>query len=413
MLHPLPYQLHHLIEMAAPIQPTQLDLGKFVTRRMQGVPRVGSRTTDAALEEMIAAGADVICPKPYPTTTLPDHVLEAAEKAVRETVNPPSTGIPEFREAVAHALAQELSISIDPDTQVLATSGGMHALSIVFSALLDLDDSVLVPSPCYFLEGMITPLGAHIVHVPMLEKNRFTWDFGLLERSITKSAKLLFLNTPVNPTGYVLTPEDLENVATLAETYDLLIVADESYDKLVYDGLRHRSIASIERARGRTILVRSFTKSYAMPNWRVGYIVASPELIPQFTKTLEWMMLYGNYVSQKAAVAALAGPQDWLLHSLHEFENNRNQFCEGLSTIPAVSFVKPMGGPFIFPNVSRLKRRTEEVCDILLRKFGIPSVPGSAFGSNDHIRIALGGSVSLITALLQRFREGVEHMVSQ
>jgi aminotransferase len=399
--------------MAAPVQPATLDLGKFVTRRMQGIPRVGSRTTDAALEEMIAAGADVLCPKPYPTTPLPEHILEAAAGAVRETVNPPSGGIREFREAVAHALSQELSISIDPDTQVLATCGGMHALSIVFSALLDQDDSVLVPSPCYFLEGMITPIGAHIVHVPMLEKNGFAWDVGLMERNITKAAKLLFLNTPVNPTGYVLTAEDLENIATLAEKYNLLIVADESYDKLVYDGLRHRSIASIERARGRTILVRSFTKSYGMPNWRVGYIVASPELIPQFTRTLEWMMLYGNYVSQKAAAAALAGPQGWLLQSLHEFENNRNQFCEGLSTIPTVSFVRPMGGPFIFPNVLHLNRRTEEVCDILMRKFGIPSVPGPAFGSNNHIRIALGGSVSLITALLQRFRAGVEHMGSQ
>lgn len=398
------------LAMTITIPPTEVDLRRFTARRIQGVPRVGSRATDAALEEMIAAGADVICPKPYPSTPLPAHILEAAERAVRETVNPPSTGILEFREAVANALSKELSISIDPGTQVLATSGGMHALFIVFSTLLNQGDSVLVPSPCYFLEGIIRPFGANIIHVPMPEKAGYSWDFERLERSIDKTTKLLFLNTPVNPTGYVLTEEDLEHVAAIADHHNLLIVADESYDKLVYDGLRHRSIASLAQARHRTILIRSFTKSYAMPNWRVGYVVAPRELLTCFTRTFEWMMLYGNYASQKAATAALAGPQDWLSQSRREFENNRNLFCQGLGGIPGVSFVKPMGGPFVFPNVSRLQGSCEEICDVLLRKFGIPSVPGSAFGSDDHLRIALGGSESLIAALLQRFTQAAEYL---
>ncbi len=393
-----------------PIPHVQLDLQRFAARRLQAVPRVGSRVTDAALEQLIAGGADVLCPKPYPTTPLPDHVVEAARKALQETVNPPSTGVPEFRQAVANALSRELSISIDPNTQVLATSGGMHALSTVFSALLDHGDSVLVPSPCYFLDGVITPLGANLIRVPMAENNGFAWDFELLERSVTKSTKLFFLNTPVNPTGYVLTVQDLENIAAIAERHDLLILADESYDKLVYDGLRHRSIASLERARNRTILVRSFTKSFAMPNWRVGYIVAQPELLIEFTKVLEWMMLYGNYVSQKAAAAALSGPQEWLRRSLHEFESNRNLFCDGLEHIPDVSLIKPMGGPFVFPNVSRLKGGSEEVSRVLLLEFGIPSVPGSAFGSDHHIRIALGGTHSLIEDLIQRFKRAVERI---
>ena len=409
-------QLHRIskngltLAMTITVPRTEIDLRRFTTRRMQGIPRVGSRATDAALEEMVAAGADVICPKPYPSTPLPAHVLEAAERAVRESVNPPSTGIFEFREAVANALSKEFAISIDPDTQVLATSGGMHALFIVFSTLLNEGDSVLVPSPCYFLEGIIRPFGASIIHVPMPEKAGYAWDFERLERSIDKTTKLLFLNTPVNPTGYVLTVEDLEHVAAIADRHDLLIVADESYDKLVYDGLRHRSIASLAQARNRTILIRSFTKSYAMPNWRVGYIVAPPALLTCFTRAFEWMMLYGNYVGQKAATAALSGPQDWLLQSLREFEHNRTLFCRGLDDIPGVSCVTPMGGPFAFPNVSRLNGRCEETCEVLLRKFGLPSVPGSAFGSDDHLRIALGGSGSLIEALLQRFTQAAEHL---
>jgi aspartate/methionine/tyrosine aminotransferase len=122
------------------------------------------------------------------------------------------------------------------------------------------------------------------------------------------------------------------------------------------------------------------------------------------------MMLYGNYVSQKAAAAALLGPQDWLTHALREFETNRNLACEGLGKIPAISFVKPMGGPFIFPNISRLKGRCEDISEMLLRKFGIPSVPGSYFGSDNHIRIALGGEESLIENLLRRFKLAVAHI---
>jgi aminotransferase len=392
------------------VHPKQIDLQRFTASRVQSIPRVGSRATDAVLAEMLDAGVDVICPKPYPSTPLPVHILEAAEKAVRETVNPPSTGIPEFRVAVASALSQELSIDIDPNTQVLATSGGMHALFVVFSTLLGEGDSVLVPSPCYFLEGIVQPLGAKIIYAPMAEREGYAWDFDRLEQSINKTTKVLFLNTPVNPTGYVLTEEDLERTAQIAERHNLLIVADESYDKLVYDDLRHRSIAALSQVRVRTILVRSFTKSYAMPNWRVGYIVAPADLVTHFTRTLEWMLLYGNYVSQIAAAAALAGPQGWLVQSLREFETNRNLFCKGMRDIPAISLVRPMGGPFAFPNVSRLKGRCEEICDVLLRGFGIPSVPGSAFHSDDHIRIALGGSELLIQALLQRLTLGVQQI---
>lgn len=362
------------------------------------------------LEEMVKEGADIICPKPYPSARLPGHIVEAVERAAKETVNPPSRGLPEFREAVAGVLSHELSISVDPERQVLATSGGMHALYIIFSTLLNEGDSVLVPSPCYFLEGIIEPLGASIVEVPMREEDNYAWDFGLLERKVNEKTKLVFLNTPVNPTGYVLTTEDLEQLAKIANEHNLLIVADESYDKLVYDGLHHHSIASLARMRNRTILVRSFTKSYAMPHYRVGYIVAPPELIESFTETLEWMMLFGNYVSQKAATAALLGPQDWLEGAFHEFATNRELVCEGINKIPEISCIKPLGGPFIFPNVCRLRGGCKEISDVLLRKFGIPSVPGTYFRSDHHIRIAFGGPESLIKRLSTRLKLAVDHI---
>jgi aminotransferase len=283
-------------------------------------------------------------------------------------------------------------------------------LDIVFSTLFEEGDEVIVPSPCYFLEGMIEPRGGRLIYVPMREEDSFRWDFDRLDRSIGSRTKCLFLNTPVNPTGYVLTASDLEAVATIATRHDLLVVADESYDKLVYDGLQHRSIASLPDMRERSILIRSFTKSYSMSNWRVGYIVASAGLVKYFTKVLEWMNLFGSYVSQKAATAALTGPQAWLQGMASQFQARRDLIHSGLTGIGGVSCVKPLSGPFVFPNVSRLRGTCEEIAETLLTQFGLSTVPGSYFHSSDHIRMAFGGKWALLEEVLKRWSCAVEYI---
>jgi aspartate/methionine/tyrosine aminotransferase len=337
-------------------------------------------------------------------------VVEAAERAAREPVLPPSRGLPEFCEAVATTLANEFSASIDPAEQVLATSGGMHALYVVFATLLEPGDEVLAPAPCYYLEGLVHPFGGSLVYVPMPEEENYRWDFDRLESKVTRKTKLLFVNTPMNPGGYVLTAADLGEVARLAQRYDLLVVADESYDRLVYDGLAHLSVASVPSLRDRVILVRSFTKSYAMPGWRVGYIVAPPGLAGSLTKAFEWIMLYGSYVSQKAATAALLGPQDWLANVARDFQANRDFVWGGLQGLPGLRCAKPQGTPFLFPNVSGLRGTTEEVSALLLKDYGIPTVPGCYFQTEGHVRLALGGTRAVLEELLSRLRLAVERM---
>lgn len=383
---------------------------EFVGCRVRDIPRVGSRHTDTELGRMVREGADVIQLKPYPYVALPPHIIEAAEKAVRASTIPPSAGLPEFREAVAMRVGSELSISINPESQVLATAGGMHALYVTFSALLSEGDEVIVPSPCYFLEGIIEPVGGRIVYVPMREEEDYRWDLESIASSIGSRTKLIFLNTPVNPTGYVLTAADLIHLAAIADEHDLLVIADESYDRMVYDGARHLSPLTVPGMAERTILIRSFTKSYAMPNWRIGYIVASPELMGHFTKVLEWMMLYGNYVSQKAATAALTGPRDWLRDVVSDFQANRDLVCDGLRTIDGLRCVKPRGGPFIFPNISRLNGTCEGIASVLLEQFGVPSVAGPCFHSEKHIRLAFGGAPAMIEELLRRLKLAIEQI---
>jgi aspartate/methionine/tyrosine aminotransferase len=381
-----------------------------LNERLQQAPRVGSRVTDARIEELVREGREVIPLKPYPSRPLPPHVLEAVEKAAQEPVNPPSRGIPEFRRAVAATLGSELCMEIDPDSNVLATCGSMHALFVIFLSVLNAGDAVLVPAPCYFLEGLIEPQGAQIIYVPMQEGEGYRWDFERIEAAINGRVRCIFLNTPANPTGYVLTRGDLESLAEIAERHNLLLVADESYDTLVYDGRSHLSVALIPEIRNRTVLVRSFTKSYAMPGWRVGFVIAPSGLTECFTKTLEWTMLYGAYVNQKAAAAALLGPRRWLAGVANDFQRARDFLCSGIERLHGFSCVKPAGGPFLFLNVKRLCCDGDRAATILLEEYGVPTTPGCYLRSKEHVRMAFGAELPVLQEALARLERAAERM---
>jgi aspartate/methionine/tyrosine aminotransferase len=388
-------------------------VARLLNRRIQQVPQVGSRLTESRRALICNAGCEVLDLKPYPSRPLPPHMLEAAREAARQLVIPPSRGLSQFQCAVAAALRSELSIELDPERNVLATNGGMHALFVTFLAVLNPGDEVLVPSPCYFLEGIVEPLGGKITYVPMDETREYMWDFDLLEASITSHTKCLFLNTPVNPTGRVLSQDDLRRVAELADRHNLLLIADESYNTLVYDGRDHRSIVGLPLAQPRTLLIRSFTKSFAMPGWRVAFIAGPAVLIDALSKALEWTMLHGAYVNQVAATAALRGPQDWLAGVAEEFQSARDLICSQIRRSGAISAVTPAGGPFVFINVARLRRSSDEVAAILLEEFGVPTTPGRFLHSPEHIRMAFGATAELLTEAAERLARAVKAIGTQ
>src|SRR5581483_5074170 len=288
------------------------DYARLLNVPLRRVPPVGSRLGEAQIAAIVKSGKTVVNLKPYPSRPLPDHVLEAVRRAAGEQISPPSRGLPEFLQAVAGALESELSTRFEPEHNLLATCGGMHALFLTFLALLNPGDEVLVPAPCYFLEGIVEPLGARIVYVEMQEDREYSWDLEQLASKITPRTKCIFVNTPLNPTGRVLSEEELWSIADMADRHDVILIADESYDTLVYDGRRHKSLAAVPAAKHRTLLMRSFTKSFAMPGWRVAFVAGPAPLIDALTKALEWNALHGAYINQVAATAALSGPRDWL-----------------------------------------------------------------------------------------------------
>lgn len=379
---------------------TKLSTRPPSTRSLQ-LERVGSREVDARVEALEKTGHSILPLRPYPDRPLPPHVVDAAIQAVQEPHSAPSRGLASLRQAIAGRLEQELRLTLDPEREILVTNGGMHALFVAFAALVDKGEQVIVPAPCYFLQGIADLLGLDFVYVPMLESAQFRFDSERFAAAITPRTCAIFLNSPVNPTGYVFSQADLEFLIELAHTHGLMLVSDESYDRMVYDGRRHISPLELPGGQDCTVLVRSLTKSYCMPAWRVGYITAPAELIPEMTKVLEWQCLYGSGISQAAAAAALAGSQDWLDGIADEFQANRDRILSHLIDTP-LSCVTPQGAPFVFLNTSKLDTTGDVFASGLLERFGIAATPGSTLKSLYHVRIPIGGSAELIDRAGQR-----------
>lgn len=383
-----------------------------VSERAMELGRVGSREVDARVEQLQRQGREILRLLPYPDRPLPEHVVQAAIEAVREPHSPPSRGLPRLRQAIAARLAQELPIELNPDEHILVTSGGMHALFISFAGLLDAGDELLVPAPCYFLQGIADLLGFRIVYVPMFEEENFRFDVGRIADAVTPRTRAIFINTPVNPTGYVLTTQDLTDLIELAAEKGLWLVSDESYDRMIYDGARHVSPLNLPGALPFTVLIRSMTKTYAMPAWRVGYLVAPAATIEKMTRILEWQSLYGNGVSQAAAEAALSGPQEWLDGVAGDFQRNRDCLMEFIQSSEHLICVIPQGGPFVFVNGSRLGVDGDFLAKYLLEECGIAATPGPTLQSRNHVRIPMGGRLETVReagARLVRAAERIAH----
>jgi len=366
------------------------------------LPRVGSRVTDELAARLARDGFDVLHLHAHPKRPVPPHVLNAADLAARTNSVAPSRGLPSLREAVARATAEELGRAVDAEAEVLITAGGMQALDLAFDAVLSAGDEVLACAPGFFVEGVVETRGARLVHVPATLEDSYAPDWAAFERAVTPRTRAVLVITPGNPTGYVYSTGDVETLAELAERHNLLVISDESYDRFVYDGARHVSPCSHPRLAARSVLIRSFTKSFAMPGWRVGYIVGPAPLIDGCVKLLEWSALYGSAVPQAAAEAALSGPQDWLRDVAIEFQQRRDQLAPALVDM-GLPTVRPRGGPFLFPRVAAFGGDAE-IADRLLRGYGIAVVAGSLLHGPGHIRLPIGGDADTIEQLIERLR---------
>jgi aspartate aminotransferase len=343
-----------------------------------------------------------------PSFDIPVHAREAMEKALRDglTHYTASTGIPVLRKAIFQKVTGENGLSVPNDDHVVVTNGGMHGLYILFRALLDAGDEVILPDPMWTeIAENIRLGGGKPVPVVLHGERGYQYEVAEIESAITARTRAIFLNTPHNPTGAVASPETLEAIASLAKKHNLLLISDEAYEHIIFDDLRHVSIGSMPAARDRTISVYSMSKTYAMSGLRMGYLVITDaELLQRIKKLVRCTINGVNSVTQYGAAAALTGPQDATRSMAQEYQKRRDILFSALEEAPYLQAFKPGGAFYLWarirPDWPGYEGKLDDwsMTNYLIDSSGIGSSPGSAFGEAGagHIRFAFSCSTDQV-----------------
>ncbi|MCS7089352.1 MAG: pyridoxal phosphate-dependent aminotransferase [Verrucomicrobiota bacterium] len=364
---------------------------------------------DAKAKRMKAEGQDVVgFGAGEPDFDTPQHIKDAAAAALAAgfTKYTPAAGIPELRQAIADKHRRENGIEYRPE-QIVVSCGGKHACYNVILATCQPGDEVLIPSP-YWLSypEMVKLAGAIPVILPTTDRTEFKVTPAQLRSAITSRTRLFILNSPSNPTGTVYTPEEIRALGDVCVERGVLIMSDEIYEHLLYDGAVHRSVASFSRAHyEHTILVHGFAKAWSMTGWRLGWS-AAPEPIARAIDAIQSHSTSNpTSFAQKGGVAALTGPQDHLKIWLAEFDRRRKYAWERLNRIPGISCVNARGAFYLFPNISGTGLKSMEFCQRLLESEKVAAVPGVAFGADDYIRISYATSMANLEKGLDRIEQ--------
>ena len=387
-------------------------------RRMQHSALSPSIVLADRVRELRASGADIINFGSRPD--VPEHVKQAAIDYLDGGHSPAYTdvrGLADLRLAIAEKLARENALDVDADSEIVVTSGAKQAVYAAVMALADRGDEVLVEDPGWVSFAPIVNLaGATPVPVPLREENRFVLDAGDLRARITPATRVVLLCNPHNPTGSVHDEHSLKAIAEAALEHDLTVVADESYERLVYDGRRHVSMASLEGMRERTVTVQTTSKIYNMSGWRIGWLAAPPELVRQILTIQSNSTTCPTSFAQAGATAALHEPIGMgnrpISDLLRDFAARRDALVAGLRAISDVTCVKAAGGFFVFPDFSCFGLDSESLSRRLLEEAGVATVPGSAFGSTGegHLRVLFTSPTEEIEVGLDRMARSLDSL---
>ena len=349
-----------------------------------------------------------------PDFNTPENIKEAAKRALDEdfTHYTANVGIPELREAIAEKLRRENGIDVDPESEIMVTSGATQALTMAIFAILNEGEELLIPSPTFVSYSAAALFAGGVpVEVETKEEENFKVNVEELERHVSDRTKAIVISTPNNPTGSILTRRNLEEIAGFAVEHDLIVISDEVYEKIVYEE-PHFSIASLEGMKERTITVNAFSKTYAMTGWRLGYVAAPQPIIREMVKLQMYTAVCASSFSQKAAVEALKGPQDSVEKMRREYARRRELVYRRLSEMPKLSVLKPKGAFYIFPNIKATGMTSEEFSGYLLREARVATVPGRAFGKygEGYIRISYAASYEKLEEAMDRIHEALTRL---
>jgi aspartate/methionine/tyrosine aminotransferase len=382
---------------------------------MNAIPFSGIRKVFEEVIRLENAGEKIIhLSIGRPDFDTPNNIKGAAKKALDEgKVHYASNfGIQELRDAIVEKTERENDILYDPG-EIIVTVGANEGVLLAMMALLNPGDEVLIPDPVwlhYFYCAQMA--GAVPISVPAREDNGFIANIKDFKTRITPKTKMIVLTSPNNPTGAVAGAEDLEELARFAKENDLFVISDEIYESMVYDGVRHISIASLPGMKERTITVNGFSKKYSMTGWRLGWVASDQPLISAMIRIHQYTTVCVTTFAQFGAVEALTGPQDEIRQMIAEFDRRRNFVYSALSDMPGVTTLKPKGAFYIFPNIKAAGKSSEALTKYLLEEAKIAVVPGSVFGKygEGYIRISYANSYENLEIAMSNMKLALENL---
>lgn len=345
-----------------------------------------------------------------PDFQTPAHVVDAAIEALKngEHRYTPNAGILPLRQAICKSYEKAQGVSYDPEKEVIVTAGGMEALFLTMRTILDPGDEILLPDPCWTnYSRQLLLCNAKPAFVPVFAENDFQFTPEALEAAITPKTKAFLLNSPANPTGGIANEETIRKLAEIAVKHDLYVISDEVYSQLVFDGGSAPSISALPGMKERTIIIHSFSKTYAMTGWRVGYAIGPEPIIKNMVKFQENVAACVNSAAQFGAIAALEGSQECVTMMRDSYERRRALVVSEFSTVPGLKCHAPKGAFYALIDVSATGMNGKEFAMDLLENAHVIVVPGNAFGEagKNYVRISFATSDEAITKGIGRVRE--------
>ncbi len=383
---------------------------------MKAIPFSGIRKMMERAHELERQGKPIIHLEiGEPDFDTPSHIKRAAASSleagmVHYTSN---YGIPELRSAIAEKLRRDNQLEYDPGSEIIVTVGANEAVFLAVMAVVNPGDEVLVPDPSWLhYYHCITLAGGRPVSVPLREENGFRLHPQDVEQAITERTRMLIVVTPHNPTGAVLREDDLATLSAIACKRNLLVLADEIYERLVYDSAKHFSIGRLPGMRQRTLTVNGFSKAYSMTGWRLGYVAGPREIMDVLIRVHQYTTVCATSFAQSGAVAAYRGPQEFVEDMRLEFAERRRLMLDHLERIPGVTCARPEGAFYAFPSIRAFGRPSEALAMHLLEDGLIATVPGSAFGTNGegYLRLAYSNSRGKIEEAMERMQQSLARL---
>lgn len=380
-----------------------------------GISRLGTETAFEVLAKakaLEAQGKSIIHLQiGEPDFPTPKNICDAAVRSIQagDTHYTAAPGTPETRKAIADYVTRTRGVEFTPDNVVM-TPGAKPIMFYVILALLQAGDEAMYPNPGFpIYESMINFTGAKAVPIPLRQENNFNIDLKEFEKNVTDKTRLVILNTPGNPTGKTISRQDIEAIAEILKNRDCMILSDEIYSRILYDGAECFSITKLPGYKDRTIILDGFSKTYAMTGWRAGYGVMNLELAPVITKLMVNSNSCTNAFVQKGCIEALNGPQDEVDKIVAEFDRRRKIIVDGLNSIKGFNCSTPDGAFYAFPSITGTGMKSKELADKLLYEAGVACLSGTSFGAygEGYLRFSYANSVENINEAIKRIKSVV------